>query len=204
MFPNRKPSRGAALRVEIDLAESGHWRPLAWNCLERPLAATCGHLRPLASNFLEGPLAAICGYLQPLERLQVAASGCHALALETPCGQRPPAASGGCEWAQGLLYACGHLLGTGWGGTCLELSGAATCGHSSGCKWLQPCTCFTGLLRPLAPAATCSQSSGCKWLQMAASGGEWLHAGRNTRQSRHLEKNGFAGKAFFFSILEVG
>ena len=31
--------RGVALKVEIDLA----LQPLAWNCLERPLAATCSH-----------------------------------------------------------------------------------------------------------------------------------------------------------------
>ena len=35
---------------------------------------------------------------------------------------------------------------------------AATCGH----------------LRPLAPAATCGHSSGCKWPQVAASGCKWL------------------------------
>ena len=87
-----KSCRGAALRVEIEIAESGHLRPLAaW----RPLAATR-----------------------------------------------------------------------------LELAGAATCGH----------------LRPL------------EWLRVAATGCEWLRAGRNTWQSWHLEKISFAGKAFFFKF----
>ena len=87
--------QGVALRVEIDLAESGHLRPLAWKHMERPLRATCshslaifwsGHLRPLAWNWLERPLAATRGHLRPLAAtcghssgckwLQVAASGC--------------------------------------------------------------------------------------------------------------------------------
>ena len=109
--------RGLLLRVEIDLAESGHLRPLVatrLEFLERPLAVT----------FRERPLA-----------VHLAASGCHALALEA---------------------SCGHLL-----------------------------------QRPLAAN------------RVAASGCEWLHAGRNTGQSWHLEKIGFAGKAFF-SSLEVG
>ena len=55
-------SRGVALRVEIEIAESGH---------VRPLAAT-----------------------------RVAASGCHALASETPCGHLPPLAP---------EATCGHL-----------------------------------------------------------------------------------------------
>ena len=32
-------SRGVALRVEIEIAESGHLRPLAWNCLEQWLVS---------------------------------------------------------------------------------------------------------------------------------------------------------------------
>ena len=48
--------RGVALRVEIDVAESGHLRPLAWKYMERPLAATrvaasgCKGLRVWNSN----------------------------------------------------------------------------------------------------------------------------------------------------------
>ena len=78
--------REVALRVEIEIAESGHLRPLAGNCLGRPLAATCGHLRPLAATCGHlRPLAATCGHslgaatcshLRPLEWLRVAASGC--------------------------------------------------------------------------------------------------------------------------------
>ena len=51
-----KSCRGAALRVEIEIAESGHlrplaaWRPLAATRLELAGAATCGHLRATASG----------------------------------------------------------------------------------------------------------------------------------------------------------
>ena len=66
---------------------------------------------------------------------------------------------------------------------------AATCSHSSGCKWPQLAGCSTGRiwnfqssvtciiciicshLQPLA--ATCSHSSGRKWPQVAASGRKW-------------------------------
>ena len=146
--------------VEIDLAESGHLRPLAATRLEVYGAATCGHLQPLAcghsrplgtvwsghlrplawnfregplaatgleTNWLERPLAATCGHLlgkfgsghlRPLEWLQVAASGCHALASEASCG-------------------------------------TGSSGHLQPIEWLQV-------------------------LQAAANGCEWLHAGRNT------------------------
>ena len=92
MVKNTKHIRGVALRVEIDLAESGHSRPLAATrghlrplariCLERPLAATCGHLggaatcghlRPLAATWEERPLAATCGHSSGCEWLRVAA-----------------------------------------------------------------------------------------------------------------------------------
>ena len=76
--------RGVALRVEIDLAESGHSRPLAATRSDLSGAATCGHLRPLAATWEERPLAATCGHLggaatrghlRPLEWLRVAANG---------------------------------------------------------------------------------------------------------------------------------
>jgi len=99
--------QGVALRVEIDLAESGHLRPLAWKHMERPLRAICshslaifwsGHLRPLAWNWLERPLAATRGHLWPLEWLQAAASGC----------EWPQVASrvSGCEWLQVAASGC--------------------------------------------------------------------------------------------------
>ena len=51
-------SRDVALRVEIEIAESRHLRPLAASRLELAGAATCGHLRPLAGKCLGRPLAA--------------------------------------------------------------------------------------------------------------------------------------------------
>ena len=60
-------SRDVALRVEIEIAESHHLRPLAASRLELAGAATCGHslgsvwgghLRPLAGKCLGRPLAA--------------------------------------------------------------------------------------------------------------------------------------------------
>ena len=168
------------MKVEIDLAESGHLQPLAatrlewsgaatcrhslgtvWSShlrtpaaarLELSGAATCSHLRPLAWNCLERPLAATCGHLRPLAatRVQVAA------------------VAGGCGLEWGLAATClelagaatcGHFLGTIWGGHLQPL--AATQVAASRCNCLQPCTCFRGLLWPLAPAATCSQSAAC-------------------------------------------
>ena len=98
-------SREVALSVEIEIAESGHLRPLAGSVHLRPLAGS-GHLRPLAAALR--PLA-WSGHLQPLTATRVAASGC-----------------------------------------------------------------------------------------------EWLRAGRNTWQSWHLEKKWFCSKGVFFSSLEVG
>ena len=104
-------------------------------------AATCGHLRPLAWNWLERPLAAAA--------------------------------------------TCGHSLG------------AATCGHSLGTVW-------SGHLRPLAwsghlrPLAWSSHLQPLAATRVAASGCEWLRAGRNTWQSWHLEKNRFCWKGVFF------
>ena len=80
----------------------------------------------------------------------------------------------------------GSFSGTtcGFAATCGHSLGAATCGHLRPLAW-------SGHLQPLAAT------------RVAASGCEWLRAGRNTWQSWHLEKIGFAGKAFF-SSLEVG
>ena len=157
-------------------AASGcHALALGAPCRQEP-AATCGHLQPLA------PIAP-CGHLRPLEWLHVAANGRKGF-----WSKWKQSVTGGCGLERPLAATCLELAGAATCGHCLKRPLAATCGHSSGCKWLQPCTCFRGLTRPLAAAATCSQSSGCKWLQMAASGGGWLHAGRNTWQSWHLEK----------------
>ena len=74
---------------------------------------------------------------------------------------------------------------------CLERPLAATCGHLGGaatCGHLRPLG-RSGHLRPLAAT------------RVAASGCEWLRAGRNTW---HLEKNRFCWKGVFFSSLEVG
>ena len=122
------------MRVEIEIAESGHLRPLAatcghslgtvWSGHLRPLAATCGHLRPLAVTHLALSGAAACG---------------PCLEFCGTCGrllQRPLAAT------------CGHLRPLAV--THLELSGAAACG---------PCC---GHLRPLTPA-TCRHSLGTVW-----------------------------------------
>ena len=97
---------------------------------------------------------------------------------------RFPAPCGHLLQLRPLAATCGHLL---------PQPPAATCGHSSGCRWL-PCTCSRdplqpaatcshlrplaatcGHLRPLAPTApcghlrplvaTCGHSSGCKWLR---------------------------------------
>ena len=75
---------------------------------------------------------------------------------------------------------CGHLLEIPerpLASTCLELSGAATCGHSSGWKWLQVAAMHL-LQRPLAAACSGGHLQPIEWLQVAASGCEWLHAGR--------------------------
>ena len=77
------------MRVEIEITESGHLRPLAGSGHLRPLAATCwelsgaatcGHLRPLAWSGhlrpLAATLAATCGHSSGCEWLRVAASGC--------------------------------------------------------------------------------------------------------------------------------
>ena len=109
------------MRVEIEIAESGHLRPLAWNWLERPLGTVWGghlrqlatmgtvwggHLRPLAATRLERPLAATrlerplaatCGHSSGCE-LQVAASGCKWLRV----------AASGCE---GLRVAASTASG---------------------------------------------------------------------------------------------
>ena len=84
MVKNTKHIRGVALRVEIDLAESGHSRPLAATRSDLSGAATCGHLRPLgrsghlrplAATWEERPLAATCGHSSGCEWLRVAANG---------------------------------------------------------------------------------------------------------------------------------
>ena len=120
--------RNVALRTGV-CNPSSHLRTLAATCSDsclRPLAATRGHLRPL-------------------EWLQVAASGCHAVVLETPSGHlRPPS---------------GHLRPLEWlqvaASVCEWLRVAA-----SGCKWLPALVLETpsGHLRPL------------EWLRVAASG----------------------------------
>ena len=110
------------MRVEIEIAESGHLRPLAWNWLERPLGTVWGgHLRPLAAtcdhgNCLGRPLAATCGHslgaatcghlrplawsghLQPLAATRVAAS-CKWLRV----------AASGCEWLLVVARGCEWL-----------------------------------------------------------------------------------------------
>ena len=101
------------MSVEIEIAESGHLRPLAATRWERPLAATC------------------------------------------------------------------------W-----ELSGAATCDHLRPLAW-------SGHLRPLAATHVERPLAATR---VAASGCEWLRAGRKTWQSWHLEKNRFCWKSVFFKF----
>ena len=116
--------REVALSVEIEIAESGHLRPLAGSGHLRPLVgsghlrplAGSGHLRPLAATRWEGPLAATCG---------------HSLGA-APCGHLRPLA-GNC---MGRLLAATRLERP-LAATRLERPLAATCGHSSGCKWLR-------------------------------------------------------------------
>ena len=114
--------REVALSVEIEIAESGHLRPLAGSGHLRPLAGS-GHLRPLVGS----------GHLRPL-----AGSG-HLRPLVGRGHLRPPVAT---RWERPLAATrselsgaatCGHSLGAA---TCghLERPLAATCGHSSGCK----------------------------------------------------------------------
>ena len=131
--------RNVALRTGV-CNPSSHLRTLAATCSDsclRPLAATRGHLRPLewlqvaASGCHAVVLETPSGHLRPFAATRVAASGCHAVVLETPSGHlRPPS---------------GHLRPL-----------AATCGHSSGCKWLQVA------------------ASVCEWLRVAASGCQHL------------------------------
>ena len=158
-------------------ATCSHLRPLAWNCLERPLAATR----------FEFSRAATCGHLRPLAATRVAASGCHALALETLCSQRPLAATqvaaSGCEWAQGLLQQV-EAIGRVWSGrlrplarnwlerplawNCLERPLAATRVVASGCNHAlaSEASCSHLLQRPLA--ANQAAASGCKRRRVAA------------------------------------
>ena len=227
--------REVALRVEIDLAESGHFhslgtvsatcghlRPLAWNSLGRPFAATCGHsvgtvwsglcghLRPLAWNSLERPLAlaATCGHLRPLaatcghslgtvwsSHLRPLAATRLGLSGAATCGHLRPKMSG--------TATCSHLRPLAWDS--LKRPLAAICGH----KWLQVAAMHL-LERPLAP--TCSSGHvqpNDKWLQVATNGCKrlWVAAccmlvdihGR----TGILKKIGFVGKAVF-SSLQVG
>ena len=112
----------------IDL-QRGCIRCGIWNWKRRPLAATRGHL----------PKAATCGHLRPFDR-----SG-HLRSLAATCPLRPRSLAATCP-LRPLAVTCGHLP-------------SATCGHWAG---------LVGhlLQRPLA--ATCGQSSGCKWLQVTA------------------------------------
>ena len=106
-------SREVALSVEIEIAESGHLRPLAATRWKRPLAATCGHLRPLAATCGHSLGAATCG---------------HSLGTAT-CGHSLGVAS------------CGHLRPLTGAATCGHSLGAATCGHLRPLAWsghLQP------------------------------------------------------------------
>ena len=146
--------REVALRVEIDLAESGHTatcgHALAWNSLEQPLAATCGHLRPLAATCGRSLGNVWSGHLRPL-----AATRGHSLGTVWGGHLRPLAAT---RLEQSGAATCGHSLGTVWSGhlrplaaTRLEQSGAATCGHLRPLAW----KC---LERPLA--ITCLELSG--------------------------------------------
>ena len=125
---------------------------------------------------LKSPKAATCGHLRPL-----AGSG----------HLRPLAAT---RWERPLAATCGHSLGVASCGHLRPLTGAATCGHSLGaatCGHLRPLA-WSGHLQPLAAT------------RVAASGCEWLRAGRNRWQSWHLEKNWFCWKGVLFSSLEVG
>ena len=129
------------LACAIQAATCDILRPLATTfCHFRPLAptgacshlATCGHLRPAATcghssgckwlpcTCPRGPLqpaatftTATCSHLRPLATARVAASGCPALALETPCGHshlRTLAATCGRLLRQPPAATCGHLL----------------------------------------------------------------------------------------------
>ena len=98
-----------ALRVEIEIAESGHLRPLAATRLELAGAATCrsGHLRPLAGS----------GHLRPLAATRWELSGA------ATCGHSLGAAT------------CGHLRPLAWSSHLQPL--AATRVAASGCEWLR-------------------------------------------------------------------
>ena len=100
-------------------ATSGHLRALVATCSSGhlwPLPATCSHLLQLRT------LAATCNHLRPLECLQVAASGCHALALRDPL--RPAA-------------TCGHLRPLAATCACSNSPPAATCSHLRPLEWLR-------------------------------------------------------------------
>ena len=145
---NWKSSREVALSVEIEIAESGHLRPLAATRWEQPLAATCGHslgaatcghLRPLAGSGHLRPLAATCRHLQPLEWLQV---------------KWLQVAASGCKWCKWRCFAatCGDLRPLEW----LQVA-------ASGCQWLRVAASGCEGLRVVASG--CSQrvaASGCK------------------------------------------
>ena len=115
-------------------------------------AATCGHLRPLA-------LAATytCGHLlwRPLAATRLAASGCkwlQVVADEKSMRAATGGHSSGCKWLQvaadekpnaggrwrpleWLQVAAENVEKFPWEDVRRPL--AATCGHSSGCTWLQ-------------------------------------------------------------------
>ena len=116
--------REVALSVEIEIAESGHLRPLALLG-----AATCGHLRPPAGSGHLRPLAATCGH-----SLGAATCG-HSRPLAATCGHLRPLAGSG-----HLRPLARNCRGRPLAATCGQL-GAATCGHSLGaatCSHLRP------------------------------------------------------------------
>ena len=173
-------SREVALSVEIEIAESGHLRPLAATRWKRPLAATCGHLRPLAAT---------CGHLRPLAwsgHLRPLAATRWERPLAATCGHLRPLAATRLEWP--VAATCGHSLERPLAATRLERPLAATCGHSLG-------------------AATCSHLRPLEWLRVAASGCEWLRVAASgcvlveiDGRVGILKKIGSAGKAFYFQV----
>ena len=144
--------RNVALRTGV-CNPSSHLRTLAATCSDsclRPLAATRGHLQVAASGCHAVVLETPSGHLRPLAATRVAASGCHAVVPETPSGHlRPPS---------------GHLRPLEWlqvaASGCKRLRVAA-----SGCMWL-PALVLETPQWPLA--ATRVAASGCEWLQVAA------------------------------------
>ena len=117
------------------------------------------------------------------------------------------------------IMTCGHLRPLA-----PQRPLAATCGHSSGCKWLRVAAGHCegahhwtdkGKKWKFAKTATCGHLRSLEWLQVAASGhcqGLWVGARQWTdrgnklkvgsaRQTWNLEKKRIRGKQCFFQVL---